>query len=119
MIAVDEFLFPSDLIRKKYVHLQFENRNTMKSKKYKIKESKIPEVGEPSIPYTIVNPHTTSIYPISSTSESLDCIVEKYKPLCEKLKTEADEKYGKKDLMSVDEYFGKLWYIVEGLYEHL
>ena len=91
----------------------------MKSKKYKIKETKIPEVEEPSIPYTVVNPHTTSTYPISNASESSACNVEKYKPLYEKLKTEADEKYGKKDLMSVDEYFGKLWYIVEGLYEHL
>ena len=91
----------------------------MKSKKYKIKETKIPEVEEPSIPYTVVNPHTTSTYPISNASESSACNVEKYKPLYEKLKTEADEKYGKKDLLSVDEYFGKLWYIVEGLYEHL
>lgn len=34
-----------------------------------------------------------------------------------KLKAEADEKFGVKELMTVDEYFGKLWYIVKGLYE--
>ena len=35
----------------------------------------------------------------------------------ERLKAEADAKFGEKELMSVDEYFGKLRYIVDGLYE--
>jgi hypothetical protein len=36
-----------------------------------------------------------------------------------RLKAEADEKFGKKERMTVDEYFGKLWYIVNGLYENI
>ena len=36
-----------------------------------------------------------------------------------KLKAEADAKYGTGKRMSVDEYFDKLWYIVEGLYENV
>ena len=35
----------------------------------------------------------------------------------ERLKAEADAKFGDKEYMSVDEYFGKLRYIVDGLYE--
>ena len=36
-----------------------------------------------------------------------------------KLKAEADAKYGTGKRMTVDEYFDKLWYIVEGLYENV
>lgn len=91
----------------------------MVSKKCKIKEIKTPEVGEPSIPYTTVNPNIVNTIPTSSTPEPLNHVMEKYKPHYDKLKKEADEKYGKKELMTVDEYFDKLWYIVEGFYEHL
>ena len=36
-----------------------------------------------------------------------------------KLKAEADGIYGKDREMTPEEYFGKLWYVVEGLYEHV
>ena len=36
-----------------------------------------------------------------------------------KLKSEADERFGQKDRMTVDEYFDKLGYIVDGLYARL
>ena len=36
-----------------------------------------------------------------------------------RLKTEADEKFGTKELMTVDEYFGKLWYIVNAYYNDI
>ena len=36
-----------------------------------------------------------------------------------KLKAEADAKYGTGKRMSVGDYFDKLWYIVEGLYENV
>ncbi len=35
----------------------------------------------------------------------------------ERLKAEADVKFGDKEYMSIEEYFGKLRYIVDGLYE--
>ena len=36
-----------------------------------------------------------------------------------KMKAEADRIYGKDRDMTPEEYFGKLWYVVEGLYEHI
>ena len=35
------------------------------------------------------------------------------------LKDKADKVYGKDRRMTPEEYFGKLWYVVEGLYEHV
>ena len=40
----------------------------------------------------------------------------KFNECFDKLKLEADRKYGDKDLMSVDEYFDKLQFVVDGLY---
>ena len=34
-----------------------------------------------------------------------------------RLKAEADAKFGNKELMTVDEYFGKLWYMVNAYYD--
>ncbi len=42
--------------------------------------------------------------------------LDKFNECFDKLKLEADRKYGDKDLMSVDEYFDKLQFVVDGLY---
>ena len=55
----------------------------------------------------------------SMASESLYDKPEEFDACYAKLKAEADEKFGKNKRMTVDEYFGKLWYIVEGLYENI
>ena len=86
----------------------------MKTKKYKSKEKPLPKVEEPVVTYgsTAANSNDVVI-----SNLSLDDMPEGFDACYARLKAEADEKFGNKELMTVDEYFGKLWYIVEGLYE--
>ena len=89
----------------------------MKTKKNKSKEKPLPQVEEPVATYgpTVANSNDVAISNLSS--ESLDDKPEGFDACYAKLKAEADEKFGVKDRMTVEEYFGKLWYIVEGLYK--
>ena len=89
----------------------------MKTKKYKSKEKPLPQVEEPAATYgpTVTNSNDVIISNLSS--ESLDDKPEGFDACYAKLKAEADEKFGVKDRMTVEECFGKLWYIVKGLYE--
>ena len=91
----------------------------MKTKKYKSKEKSLPKAEEPVATYgpTAANSNDTTIPDLSS--ESLGDKPEGFDAYYAKLKAEADEKFGNKELMTVEEYFGKLWYIVEGLYENI
>ena len=91
----------------------------MKTKKYKSKENPLPKVEEPVATYgpTVANSNDVVISNLSS--DSLDDKPEGFDACYAKLKAEADEKFGNKELMTVDEYFGKLWYIVKGLYENI
>ena len=91
----------------------------MKTKKNKSKEKPLPQVEEPVATYgpTVANSNDVAISNLSS--ESLDDKPEGFDACYAKLKAEADEKFGVKELMTVDEYFGKLWYIVKGLYENI
>ena len=91
----------------------------MKTKKYKSKEKPISKVEEPVATYgpTIANSNDVVISDLSP--ESSDDKPEGFDACYAKLKAEADEKFGNKELMTVDEYFGKLWYIVKGLYENI
>lgn len=91
----------------------------MKTKKYKSKEKPLPKVEEPVVTYgsTVANSNDVVISNLSS--DSLDDKPEGFDACYAKLKAEADEKFGNKELMTVDEYFGKLWYIVKGLYENI
>lgn len=91
----------------------------MKTKKYKSKEKSLPKAEEPVATYgpTAANSNDTIISDLSS--ESLGDKPEGFDTYYAKLKAEADEKFGNKELMTVEEYFGKLWYIVEGLYENI
>ena len=54
-----------------------------------------------------------------SMSQKNDTISPENDALYMKLKAEADKIYGKKKRMTVEEYFGKLRYIVNGYYESL
>lgn len=91
----------------------------MKTKKYKSKEKPLPKAEEPVVTYnptaTISNETAFS----SLTPDSFDEKPEVFNECYARLKAEADEMFGTKELMTVDEYFGKLWYIVEGLYENI
>ena len=89
----------------------------MKTKKYKSKEKALPKVEDPVTTYgtTVANSNDVAISNLSS--ESLDDKPEGFDACYAKLKAEADEKFGVKELMTVDEYFGKLWYIVNAYYD--
>jgi len=91
----------------------------MKAKKYKSKEKPLPRVEEPVATYGTTAANSNDAVTSSMASESLYEKPEKFDTCYTKLKAEADEKFGKDKRMTVDEYFGKLWYIVEGLYENI
>ena len=79
-------------------------------------EQQISVVSEPTAVYGSGN----VCVPKQKSSESKnDDVPEWFEAKFVKLKAEADEKYGAKEQMSVDEYFGKLTHIVDGIYENL
>jgi len=89
----------------------------MKTKKYKSKEKALPKVEDPVTTYGTTVANSNDVVISNLSSESSDDKPEGFDACYAKLKAEADEKFGVKELMTVDEYFGKLWYIVERLYE--
>ena len=91
----------------------------MKTKKYKSKEKPLPKAEEPVATYGPTAAISNDTVISSLTPDSFDEKPEGFDACYARLKAEADEKFGKKELMTVDEYFGKLWYIVEGLYENI
>ena len=91
----------------------------MKTKKYKSKEKPLPEAEEPVASYGPTAANSNDVIIPNLSSESLGDKPEGFDTCYAKLKAEADEKFGNKELMIVEEYFGKLWYIVEGLYENI
>ena len=91
----------------------------MKTKKYKSKEKPLSKVEEPVTTYGSRVANSNDVVISNLSSVSLDDKPEGFDACYAKLKAEADEKFGNKELMTVDEYFGKLWYIVKGLYENI
>ena len=91
----------------------------MKTKKHKSKEKSLPKVEEPVATYGPTAANSNDVIIPNLSSESLCDKPEGFDAYYAKLKAEADEKFGNKELMTVEEYFGKLWYIVEGLYENI
>lgn len=91
----------------------------MKTKKYKSKGKPLPKVEEPVAAYgpTVANSNDVVISNLSS--ESLDDKPEGFDACYARLKAEADEKFGVKDRMTVEEYFGKLRYMVNAYYDNL
>jgi hypothetical protein len=91
----------------------------MKSKEYKPAESNVPKAEEPAATYGSTIPLSDKAVVSNSAHESSEELPEGFEASYARLKAEADEKFGKKKRMTVDEYFGKLWYIVNGLYENI
>lgn len=91
----------------------------MKTKKYNQKEKSLPKVEEPVATYSPTVAIGNDAVISSLKSDSLDEKPDGFDACYARLKAEADEKFGKKERMTVDEYFGKLWYIVNGLYENI
>ena len=88
----------------------------MTKKTYPNKEESTPKVAEPPIPY---NASVDQNSCIASTIGQVQSIEESLDSRYDKLKAEADEKFGQKERMSVEEYFGKLRYMVNAYYENL
>ena len=91
----------------------------MKTKKYKSKEKPLSKVEEPVATYgpTVANSNDVVISNLSS--ESLDDKPEGFDACYARLKAEADAKFGVKERMTVEEYFGKLRYMVNAYYDNL
>lgn len=88
----------------------------MTRKKHKTDKQSIPRVEEPPIPYNASVNQDSSIV---STIGQVQSIEESFDSRYDKLKAEADEKFGQKERMSVEEYFGKLRYMVNAHYENM
>lgn len=88
----------------------------MVRKKQKTDKQSIPRVEEPPIPYNASVSQDNSIVSSLVQANSLE---EGPNNCYDKLKAEADEKFGQKERMSVEEYFGKLRYMVNAHYENI
>ena len=87
----------------------------MKTKKYNQKEKTLSKVEEPVVSYNPTVASSNEAVISNMTSVSLDendtCYAQ--------LKADADAIYGVKKRMTVDEYFGKLRYMVNAYYDNV
>lgn len=91
----------------------------MKTKKYKSKKKPLPEAEEPVASYGPTAANSNDVIIPNLSSESLDDKPEGFDACYAQLKAEADEKFGNKELMTVEEYFGKLRYMVNAYYDDI
>ena len=91
----------------------------MKTKKYKSKEKPQPEAEEPVASYGPTAANSNDVIIPNLSSESLGDKPEGFDACYAQLKAEADEKFGNKELMTVEEYFGKLRYMVNAYYDDI
>lgn len=87
------------------------------AKNYKPKEKKQPEVAEPVVSYNTVL--DSGIVASPTMDEATNELTEEVEELYAKLKSEADQIYGTNEYMTVEEYFGKLRYMVNKYYENV
>ena len=91
----------------------------MKTKKHKSKEKSLPKVEEPVATYGPTAANSNDVVISHLSSESLGDKPEGFDACYARLKAEADEKFGNKELMTVEEYFGKLRYMVNAYYDDI
>ena len=91
----------------------------MATKKHKFKEKPLSQVEEPATIYGTTIASSNDIVIPNLSSESLDDKPEGLDACYAKLKEDADEKFGVKEHMTVEEYFGKLRYMVNAYYDNL
>ena len=89
----------------------------MKTKKYKSKEKPLPRVEEPVATYGSTVANSNDVVISSLSPEPSDDKPEGFDACYARLKAEADAKFGVKDRMTVEEYFGKLRYMVNAYYD--
>jgi len=91
----------------------------MKTKKYKSKEKPLHKAEEPVATYGSTAVISNDAVISRLTPDSLNDKPEGFDACYARLKAEADEKFGTKELMTVDEYFGKLRYMVNAYYDDI
>lgn len=91
----------------------------MKTKKYKSKEKPLPKAEEAVAMYGPTAAISNDTVLSSLTSDSFGKKPEGFDACYARLKAEADEMFGTKELMTVDEYFGKLRYMVNAYYDNI
>ena len=91
----------------------------MKTKKYKSKEKPLPQAEEPVATYSTTAAISNDAVISSLTPESSVEKPEEFDACFAKLKAEADAIFGVKKRMTVDEYFGKLRYMVNAYYDNV
>ena len=90
----------------------------MAIKPYNDEETPQPVASEPATAYGYSTSDSNAILSTFSR-KGKSAKTDRFNELYTKLKEEADEKYGVKELMTTDEFFGKVRHIVNGLYEQL
>lgn len=91
----------------------------MKAKKYKSKEKSLHKAEEPVATYGSTAVISNDAVISRLTPDSLNEKPEGFDACYARLKAEADEKFGNKELMTVEEYFGKLRYMVNAYYDDI
>lgn len=91
----------------------------MKTKKYIQKEKPLSKVEEPVVAYGPTVASSNDAVISSMTFESLDEKPNGLDACYAQLKAEADALFGVKKRMTVEEYFGKLRYMVNAYYDNL
>jgi len=101
-----------------FVFLQPQNKYKMKTKKYNQKEKPLSKVEEPVATYGTASNICNDTVISNLTPESIDEMSD-MDAYYNRLKAEADAKFGVKKRMTVEEYFGKLRYMVNAYYDTL
>lgn len=91
----------------------------MKTKKYKSKEKPLTKAEEPIATYSQAAAISNDTVISSLTPESSDEKPEGFDACYARLKAEADTIFGIKKRMTVDDYFGKLRYMVNAYYDNV
>ena len=91
----------------------------MAIKPYNNEETSQSVASEPTTAYSCPTPDNNAILSSLSRAGKSARNTDRFDELYTKLKEEADKKYGVKELMTTDEFFGKVRHIVNGLYEQL
>lgn len=91
----------------------------MKTKKNNQKDKLVSKVEEPIATYGTTAANSNDAVISNLASESMDENPKKCDALYDQLKAEADALFGVKKRMTVDEYFGKLRYMVNAYYDNV
>ena len=91
----------------------------MNSKKYNPVENDLPKVEEPIAAYGSVAIQNKGCIGSTSAGQIANSEPKQIEDRFNELKSEADTIYGVKKRMTVDEYFGKLRYMVNAFYDNV